>query len=142
MTDYVVAGLLLAGAVLMLLAAIGLLRMPDVFMRMSATSKAAGLGSSLALAAVAVHFDHLEVTTRAVATILFVFLTIPVAAHMVGRAAYLSGVHISSRTRTDELRDRYEPGTFDLAGTDFGAAAATAPANADPAGPKPDEESP
>ncbi len=114
MSGYLTAVLLLAGAAFMLLAAIGILRLPDLFTRMSATSKAAGLGSSLALLAVAAHFTQLDVTTRAVAAIVFLFMTIPVAAHMVGRAGYLSGVAISSRTTVDELQDRYDLATFDL----------------------------
>lgn len=116
MTDYVTATLLLGAAAFMLLAAVGLLRLPDLYTRMSATSKAAGLGSGLALVAVATHFTQLDVTTRAVAAILFVFMTIPVAAHMVARSGYLSGVKVSSRTCADELAGRYDPQTFALSG--------------------------
>lgn len=116
MTSYWTAALLLAGALFMLLAAIGLLRLPDLFTRMSATSKAAGLGSSLSLLAVAVHFNELDVTTRAIAAIVFIFMTIPVAAHMIGRAGYLSQVAISSRTVKDELDGMYDRRSFTLQG--------------------------
>lgn len=114
MIEWIAALLLLASAAFMLLAAVGILRMPDLFTRMSATSKAAGLGSGLALLAVATHFSRLEVTTRAVAAVVFVFMTIPVAAHMVARAGYLSRVPISDRTDFDELAGQYDRDTFHL----------------------------
>jgi multicomponent Na+:H+ antiporter subunit G len=116
MPDWVSAGFLLASALFMLLAAVGILRLPDLYTRMSATSKAAGLGSGLALLAVAIHFSRLEVTTRAAAAILFVFMTVPVAAHMVGRAGYLIKVPISDRTRYDELAGQYDRRTHQLEG--------------------------
>lgn len=118
MREWIAAGLLLASAAFMLLAAIGILRLPDLYTRMSATSKAAGMGSGLALLAVAVHFSRLEVTTRAVAAIVFVFMTIPVAAHMVARAGYISRVPISGRTRYDELAGHYDRSRFELDGQD------------------------
>ncbi len=102
------AAILLAiGAALMVLSSIGLVRMPDLYTRMSASSKAAGLGSSLVLAAVGVHFGTLDVAARAIAAILFIFLTVPVAAHMVARSGYLARVPIWDRTIQDDLRGRY-----------------------------------
>ncbi|MGB1585923.1 MAG: monovalent cation/H(+) antiporter subunit G [Thermoplasmatota archaeon] len=104
-----VAAILLAlGALLMFLSSVGLIRMPDLYTRMSASSKAAGLGSSLVLAAVAFHFGTLAVTTRAVAAIVFIFLTVPVAAHMVARAGYMARVPIWDRTIQDDLAGRYD----------------------------------
>ena len=81
--------LLTAGALLMLLASIGILRMPDVFLRMSASTKAATLGVILILLALAIHFDRVGVTARALGIIFFVILTGPVSAHMIARAAYI-----------------------------------------------------
>lgn len=108
--------LLFAGAAFMLLSAIGILRMPDLYTRMSATSKAASLGSGLMLLGVAVHFQSVAVTTRALAAIVFIFLTVPVAAHVIGRAAYQFGVPLWSHTQRDELRGKYDPATFRLEG--------------------------
>ena len=85
---------------------------------MSASSKAAGLGSSLVLAAVAVHFGALDVAARAVAAIVFIFLTVPVAAHMVARSAYLARVPIWERTIQDDLAGQYDRGADDLRGHD------------------------
>ncbi len=108
--------LLLLGAAFLLLAAIGVLRMPDVFMRMSAATKAATLGAACMLSAVAVYFSGIGVTTRALAAIAFLLLTAPVAAHMIGRAAYFVGVPLWKGTIRDELRGHYDPLTHTLDG--------------------------
>ncbi len=71
MKDLIVALLLVVGAAFLLLAAIGVIRMPDLFSRMSAATKAATLGVSCLLLAAALHFGQLGVTTRALAAIAF-----------------------------------------------------------------------
>jgi len=106
--------LLLTGAVFMFLAGIGILRMPDLYTRMSATTKAATLGVGCTLLAAAVYFSELGITSRALATIAFVLLTAPVAAHMIGRAAYFGGVPLWSGTITDELKGHYDLQTHAL----------------------------
>lgn len=95
--------LMLAGALLMLLAAIGVVRLPDVYSRMSATSKAATLGVALVLLGAAWHFGDWAVAGRALVTVVFLYLTAPVAAHRIGRAAYRSGVRPWSGTVANEL---------------------------------------
>ena len=114
MSDWLVAGLLLLGGSLMLLAAVGVLRMPDVFTRMSAATKASALGVGCVLLAVAVHFADLGVTTRVVLVIAFVLLTTPVSAHRIGRSAYFVGVPLWAGTTRDELRGHYHPTTHAL----------------------------
>jgi multicomponent Na+:H+ antiporter subunit G len=83
---------------------------------MSATSKAASLGSGLMLVGVALHFDAFGVTARSVAAIAFIFLTVPVAAHVIGRAAYLFGIPLWRGTVKDDLDGQYEMPSFKLAG--------------------------
>ena len=58
----IVALLLLLGALFMLLAGVGLVRLPDLYLRMSATSKAATLGASLVLLGAALHFGTAAAT--------------------------------------------------------------------------------
>jgi len=106
MNDILCAALLLVGALAMLLAGVGVVRMPDLFMRMQAATKAATLGTGCMLLAVAVHFDDMGVTTRALLVTAFVFLTAPVAAHVIARAAYSVGVPLWEGTLCDELRDQ------------------------------------
>ncbi len=104
MSAYLVAGLLLGGAAFMLIAAVGLIRMPDLFTRMHATSKAGSLGAGLILVAVALYYGDLGISARALATIAFILLTAPIAAHVIGRAAYFVGVPFWEGTLMDELR--------------------------------------
>jgi multicomponent Na+:H+ antiporter subunit G len=104
-TGALVAALLLLGAAFMLLAALGLVRLPDLYLRMSATSKAATLGASLILAGAGLHFGTAAVAGRAVVVIVFLFLTAPVAAHAIGRAGYRRGSPLWEGTTADEMRD-------------------------------------
>ena len=114
MTDLLTAFFLLVGALFMLLAALGALRMPDLLMRMHATTKAGALGSGLIMVAVAVHFWEAGVTARALAVVLFVMLTAPVAAHAIARAGYFVGVPLWPKIVRDELRGRYDEATHRL----------------------------
>jgi multicomponent Na+:H+ antiporter subunit G len=100
--------LLLAGGAFSLISAIGALRLPDVLIRMHASSKAGTVGAGMILLAVAVLYGGSEILARAVAAIFFLLLTVPVASHMIGRAAYVTGVKLWSGTVVDELRERYE----------------------------------
>jgi multicomponent Na+:H+ antiporter subunit G len=104
MSDVVSAVLIVVGGAFMLLAGVGVVRMPDLFMRMQAATKAATLGAGCMLLAVAVHFGELTVVTRALLVTAFVFLTAPVAAHMIARAAYSVGTPLWEGTIADELR--------------------------------------
>ncbi len=115
MSEFITAALLLIGGVFILLAAVGVLRMPDLFTRMQAATKATTLGSGCLLVAVAVYFGDFGVTARALAVVAFIVLTAPVAAHMIGRAAYFVSVPLWEGTILDELRGRYEPLTHRLA---------------------------
>ncbi|HVR29058.1 MAG TPA: monovalent cation/H(+) antiporter subunit G [Thermoanaerobaculia bacterium] len=109
MTGLLSAILLVVGAVFMLLAAVGVIRFPDLFTRMHAATKVSTLGASSMLLAVAVHFGSLGVAVQALLVVLFFFLTAPVAAHMIGRAAYFVGVPLWQGSVRDDLRGRYDP---------------------------------
>ena len=89
--EIVVGLVIVAGAMFSLIASIGLIRLQDVYLRMHAASKAGTLGSGLMLLALAVYAAELSVFTRAIAGIVFFLLTAPVSAHLLARAAYLSG---------------------------------------------------
>jgi multicomponent Na+:H+ antiporter subunit G len=106
--EVLTALLLLGGGLLSLISAIGVYRLPDVLIRMHASSKAGTVGAGMILLAVAVLYGNGEIVARAVAAIFFLLLTVPVASHMIGRAAYMSGVKLWSGTVIDELRERYE----------------------------------
>ena len=105
------AVLMLVGALLMLIGAIGILRLPDLYMRVSASTKASTLGVGFTLLSLAIHFNELGITSRALATIGFVIITAPVAAHLISRAAYMVGAPLWKGTIVDELQDRFDPKT-------------------------------
>jgi multicomponent Na+:H+ antiporter subunit G len=119
MSEAITAILVLVGAILMFLAGLGITRMPDLFLRMSATTKVATLGLGTIMLAVVIYFDDLVATSHAVATILFVFLSAPVAAHIIGRAAYFTKVPLWEGTITDQLSGHYDIRTHQLESIDF-----------------------
>lgn len=108
MSGILIGTLMLIGAFFMFVAALGVLRMPDLFMRLSATTKASTLGASSLLLATAVHFGDYGIASRIAAIIAFIVMTAPVAAHMIGRAAYISRVPLWEGTIRDDLRGRYD----------------------------------
>lgn len=111
MQESMSAILLIIGALFMLIGGLGILRFPDLYMRISASTKASTLGAGFALVALAFHFNELGTTMRAVATIIFLAITGPVAAHLISRAAYFVGIAPWAKTVTDELHGRYDPET-------------------------------
>ena len=108
MTEILASLLMFTGACFSVLAAVGIVRLPDLFTRLHAATKAATLGVGCLMAAVAIHFGSLETTTRAIATTVFLLLTVPVGAHLLARAAYWLGVEFWEGTHTDEFRSHWE----------------------------------
>ncbi|MCH8546427.1 MAG: monovalent cation/H(+) antiporter subunit G [Cryomorphaceae bacterium] len=108
MTDIWIVVLSTAGALFILLAAVGILRMPDFYMRVSVTTKAATLGVGLILVASTFAFKDFSVTSRVLAILVFILLTAPVGAHMIGRAAYFIGVSMWNKSKLDDLEDKYD----------------------------------
>ncbi len=92
MGEIVLVVLILLGGFFCFVAGLGVLRLPDVLIRMHASTKAGTLGSGLVMGAVAIYFADTTTITRAVVAILFLLVTAPVAAHMIGRAAFKVGV--------------------------------------------------
>lgn len=114
MTEILISGFMLVSSTLVLLAAVGILRLPDLLTRMHASTKAGALGITLMMVAVSLHFTSLVVLAKAIAIILFIFMTAPVAAHAIGRAGYFVGVPVWSKTVKDELYDNYDADTHRL----------------------------
>jgi multicomponent Na+:H+ antiporter subunit G len=116
MSDIIIMALAGLGTLFILLAAIGIVRMPDLYLRISVTTKAATLGIGLLLVCCALHFGTVAVTSRVVAIIFFMILTAPVGAHLIGRAAYFVGVPMWKKSVMDDLKGRYETETHELKG--------------------------
>ena len=99
------SALLLGGVALAVVAGIGLLRFPDVFSRMHAATKPATLGLLLITVGAALRMEQGDDAVKLLLVAAFQFLTAPVAAHMIGRAAYRSGTGALDELVVDELRD-------------------------------------
>ncbi|KPJ77335.1 MAG: hypothetical protein AMJ54_08540 [Deltaproteobacteria bacterium SG8_13] len=109
MIEILICLLMVIGAFFMFVAGLGLVRMPDLFLRMSCSTKAGTIGIGALLLALAIYFADFGVAARAVATIGFIFLTAPVSSHRIGRIAYLVGVPLWKYTVADEFKDAYPP---------------------------------
>lgn len=102
-TEWVSAVLAVLGAGLGAVGGLGLVRLPDVFARMHAATKAPTMGLVLVVVAAALRVGHAS-DLGLLALVLFLqFLTAPVGAHLVGRAAYDAGGLLSEDTVLDEL---------------------------------------
>jgi multicomponent Na+:H+ antiporter subunit G len=105
MNDLFAAGLMVIGSLFCLVSAVGMLRLPDTLIRMHAATKAGTLGAGLIVAAAAVVANELGTTLKSIAVIVFLLLTAPVAAHLIGRAAYHRGIELFHKNWIDELGD-------------------------------------
>jgi multicomponent Na+:H+ antiporter subunit G len=105
------------GAAFMAIAALGIVRMPDLFTRMQAATKTGTAGAGCILFGTALFFGELQVATNAGVVIAFLFLTAPVAAHMLARAGYLVGTPLAPETHPDELKEKFGRGTTVQGGT-------------------------
>lgn len=95
------------GLLFLVLGGIGVARLPDAFQRMHASTKAGTLGASLMVLGAALTEPDIGLS-RAGFTILFLLMTLPVAAQLLGRAAYLSGARLTGLERGDPLAEVVE----------------------------------
>jgi multicomponent Na+:H+ antiporter subunit G len=104
--ELLAAACLVLGTFLMVVTALGLLRLPDVFCRMHAAGKAGTLGVVLLIlgAVIALAGTANDVSIRGVLAVVFQLLTTPAATHLLARAAYVCDYPLSERTAVDELR--------------------------------------
>lgn len=93
------------GVFFILVTAIGLIRLPDVYSRAHAASKSATLGVMSILIGVFLHFWLIEgnFNPRIILGIVFLFITGPVGGHMMAKAAYFSGVPLAKETVRDDM---------------------------------------
>lgn len=102
MSEFLVIGLLWIGALFTLVAAIGVARMPDVFLRMHGSAKAGTVGIIASLLALVVHFDDPAIRARALLIALFLCITAPIVAQVLARAALAARTPMWRRTQCEE----------------------------------------
>jgi multicomponent Na+:H+ antiporter subunit G len=100
-------GLLVVGTVLVVTAAVGILRLPDIYNRTNAVTKAATLGVAFVLAGAMFHLPAWGSVVTLLLAIAAQLFTTPIAGYAVGRAAYRSGVPLASITHRDDLAGKH-----------------------------------
>lgn len=104
-----IAFLLKIGGVAFLgVATIGLIRLDDPFQRMHAATKAGTLGAGLVLIGTMIAKGNADAAMTGTFALLFLILTIPVASHLLARAAYISGAELAGIGDADALRGRID----------------------------------
>lgn len=107
MTETIAAILLVIGGFFLFVGSFGLVRLPDVYCRMHAATKATTLGLVGVLLACFFVLPTQQIGFRAILAIAFAFLTAPVGAHMIARAAYRYPVRMAKETCCDELESKF-----------------------------------
>ncbi|MBD7985608.1 Na+/H+ antiporter subunit G [Sporosarcina sp. Sa2YVA2] len=100
------------GTIFTIVTMIGILRLPDVYTRAHAASKSATLGVLSILLGVFFHFwlNEGHFSIQLLLGIVFLFITSPIGGHLMGRAAYMSGVKPTELTVGDDLKEAVEEG--------------------------------
>lgn len=98
--DYLISGLLLLGSLFTLIGAIGLIRLPDFYMRLHGPTKATTLGAGSILIASIIYFSNTgSISLHELLIAIFLFITAPVSAHMLAKAAAQQRLYIAEQTR-------------------------------------------
>jgi multicomponent Na+:H+ antiporter subunit G len=103
-SQLLVGTLAIVGSLFGAIAAIGIVRMPDLYTRMQSATKAGSLGVACVVLAAAIHFRNAIASVESALVIAFLFGTAPVASILIGQAAHSIGLPLWSRTCRDDLR--------------------------------------
>ena len=95
------------GALFLLLAALGVVRMPDLYNRMQAGTKATTLGSILVLGGVVL--TRPEWSGKLLLVLLFLVMTNPISSHTLARAAHFIKIPLANKSVRDELHEFDHP---------------------------------
>lgn len=101
--EWIAGILLILGSFFMLIASIGMIKLPDLYMRIHAATKAPTLGIFLMAMGIIIYFFELWASVEGLIVILFVFITTPIASHMISRVAHTMGVKKTESTFIDEM---------------------------------------
>jgi multicomponent Na+:H+ antiporter subunit G len=99
---------IMAGVLFIVISSIGLLRLPDFYIRISVITKAITLGISLMLIGIGIYFNDLVMVTKVMVIICFMMITAPVSAHIIARAAVRNKVPFWGKTLLDEFQPYLE----------------------------------
>ncbi|MFO7720983.1 MAG: monovalent cation/H(+) antiporter subunit G [Gillisia sp.] len=108
MIEIISAIIIMVGVLFVVIGSIGLLRLPDFYIRISAITKAATMGVACIMIGVAINFNEISIAIKAFFVVLFLLITSPIAAHIIGRAAYEGGVPLWKKTEINEYEEYKE----------------------------------
>ncbi len=100
----------LIGSVVLFLGALGIVRMPDVYNRMQAGTKATTLGTILFLVGISLGHSDCGCFGKIAILIIFVLATNPVSSNALARAAHSVGIKLTESSVKDDLKDEEEEG--------------------------------
>jgi len=106
MTDIIGYILIIVGILFDVFGCIGLVRFPDVYNRLQASTKCVTLGTILLLAGVALVSGVGPTAARAVICAVFILITSPTAAHAIAKGAYASGVQLWDKSVVDKYAEQ------------------------------------
>lgn len=106
MIDAIAVILLACGTLLMAIAGIGLLILPDFLCRSHAVAKSMTLGIILLLIAAGIHVHSGPGQFKMVLAVFFQLFTIPIASHLLGRLAFRKNISRWRETPLDDHRRR------------------------------------
>lgn len=96
---------IMAGVIFMFISTIGLLRLPDFYIRMSTITKGSTLGLGLILLGLGIYFNQPDIMLKVLAIIMFTFITAPVAAHVISRTAVKNNTPFWNKTNLKEFEE-------------------------------------
>ena len=110
--EAIVSAFVLLGALFVLLGAIGLVRLPDTLTRLHAPTKACTLGIGALLIASAIYFSHVldGISLREAAVLVFLFMSAPVSAQLLAKAALHRRLSSDRNTRVGPSTDTCNKG--------------------------------
>jgi len=101
--DFLAAAFLLAGVAFMVIGALGVVRLPDAYNRIHAASITVTLGLTGMLLAACYHLGAAPIVSKALITVVFIFVATPIGSHMLAKAAHDADLAQWERTLDDEL---------------------------------------
>ena len=105
MTDIIGYILIIIGVLFDVFGCIGLVRFPDVYNRLQASTKCVTLGTILLLVGVAIASGIGPIASRAIICAVFILITSPTAAHAIAKGSYASGVELWENSVVDKYAE-------------------------------------
>lgn len=114
--EVIIAIISFFGALFVLIAAIGMVRMPDTYLRISVATMASTLGVGLLLIGAILFFEDSLITIRAIAIMVFIVMTTPVSEHLIARSTYLMKIKLWKKSVMDDLEGKFDADTDSFKG--------------------------